>query len=257
MRNEPRANAALDEAIDAVLRDMMAEEAPAMLKARVLARLGDELIDATLRDIAAREVPPALRARVLTRLDEEPAGSNRARGERWTLSQALWRPACGLAAAGLVAATGLTVWLFSTPPVPAPGGERVGQVASRPDGSTGRAVAGTGPRAQSGGGISGQAPSSSGTTSSAVATRASRSVTRPKTTQLARHTATRFGAESEDAVSGADDPLAIKPLRVDSLSVHTIAIPPIEVAPVEILPPMSDTTANPPGEPGAESRTGG
>jgi len=256
MRDEPRTSASLDEAIDIVLRDMMAKEAPLMLKARVLARLGDEAIDATLRDIAAREVPPTLRARVLTRL-EEPTGADRARGERWMLVQPLLRPAFGLAAVALVVATALTAWLLRTPPVPAPGNERAGQVATQPDGAAGRTTAGKGPRAQPGDAVLDRGSSSSGATSSAVLTRASRSVTRPGVTQLAGHTTARSGVESADAASNPDDPLAIRQLKVEPLSVSTIAIPPIEIGPVEILPPVSDAVPGPPGESGAESRTGG
>ena len=256
MRSEPRLDLPLDEAIDIVLRDMMAKEAPLMLKARVLARLGDEAIDATLRDIAAREVPPTLRARVLTRL-EEPTGADRARGERWMLVQPLLRPAFGLAAVALVVATALTAWLSRTPPVPAPGNERAGQVATQPDGAAGRITAGKGPRAQPGDAVLDRGSSSSGATSSAVLTRASRSVTRPGVTQLAGHTTARSGVESADAASNPDDPLAIRQLKVEPLSVSTIAIPPIEIGPVEILPPVSDAVPGPPGESGAESRTGG
>lgn len=256
MRDEPRMNVSLDEAIDAVLRDMMSKEAPAMLKARVLARLGDEAIDATLRGLTAREVPATLKARVMAHLDDEPAGTDRAREERWALVQPLLRPALGLAAAGLVAAAALTVWVLRTPWAPAPGSERPGQVASRLEGSGGNAAPGKGQHAQSGTAVIDRGSASGPSVASVGARRAPRSVTRPGATQSARHTAAWPGAESEVAAGVADDPLAIRQLRVEPLSVSTITIPLIEVTPVEIAPPMSDAP-NPPGGPGAESRTGG
>ena len=257
MRKEVRFSVATDEAIDAVLRDMVAKEAPPMLKARVLARLGDEVIDAALHNLAAREVPSTLRARVMARLDEDPVRTLRSRTERWTFVQPLLRPAFGLAAVGLVAATALTVWLSRTPPPPAPVREGADYAANRPDGGSERATAGKGPRARSEGAATDRGSPSGGALASAGATRASRPARPPGVTRLARHTTARSGAESEDAASDADDPLAIRQLRVDALSVSTIAIPPIEVAPVEIVPPMSDAAPNPPGESGTESRTGG
>lgn len=257
MRKEVRFSVATDEAIDAVLRGMVAKEAPPRLKARVLARLGDEVIDATLHNLAAREVPSTLRARVMARLDEEPVRTGRLRTERWMFAQPLLRPAFGLAAAGLVAATALAVWLSRTPPVPAPVRENADYAASRPDGGPERATAGKGPRTQSEGAATDRGLPSGGALASAGATRASRPARPPGVTRLARHTTARSGAESEDAATDADDPLAIRQLRVEPLSVSTIAIPPIEVAPVEIVPPMSDAVPNPPGESGTESRTGG
>jgi hypothetical protein len=257
MRDELRLSMPSDEAIDAVLRDMMAKEAPANLKARVLARLGDEAIDRALGDLAAREVPASLKARVLTRLDEESIRADRARDERWTLVQPLLRPALGLAAAGLVVATALTAWLLRAPLVLAPENERTGQVGSQPEGSGGQAAPDAQPATRSKGATSDREPSPSPATASAVVTRGPRSATPTRATRLARHTTAWPGAESANGAGEAHDPLAIRQLRVDPLSVSRITIPPIEVTPVEIVPAMSDTTANPPGEPGAESRTGG
>jgi len=256
VRKELRLSVPPDEAIDAVLRDMVAREAPPMLKARVLARLGDDAIDVTLRNIAAEDVPSTLRGRVMARLEEESTRADRAQEKRWTLARPLLRPAFGLAAAGLVAAVALTAWLFRAPWVPSPGSERPGQTARRLEGGGGISATGKGP--QSAGAMTGVGSPSGPSVASVIVSRASRSVTRPAgATRLPRHTTTWRGAESENAAPDADDPLAIRQLRVVPLSVSTIAIPAIEVTPVEIVPPMSDAAPSPPGEPDAESRSGG
>jgi hypothetical protein len=244
MREQRRATVPLDNAIDTVLRDLMARQAPATLKARVMARLDDGAIDTALREIATREVPSTLRAQVMARLDEEPTVAGTGRSGRWAFVQPLLKPAVGLAAAVLIAATAFTVWVIRVPEGSAPTTvRRPPQVAAEGHGRSGASKAGPAAPERTATlardlSVTPGAEARSRPGAARTSTRAARRVTSP---------AEETSVEPAAPVVDPNDPLAIKPLRIDPLAVPTITIPPIEIAPLEIAPPMSDASSAPPG----------